>query len=46
MQKGTCKKVRGRSGMCVCRQQNGKVKFRRCSAGGLSGSRRRRRRRR
>lgn len=46
MQKGTCKKVRGKSGICVCRGMNGKVKFKRCSGGGLSGSRRRRRHRR
>ncbi len=39
MRKGTCKAVRGKRGVQVCRLQNGKVRFRRKPGGtrGVSG---------
>ena len=40
MRKGTCKSVRGKRGVKVCRLANGKVRFRRSSGTrGVSGTR-------
>ena len=32
MQKGTCKRVKGKKGIVVCRLANGKVRFKKASA--------------
>ena len=47
MQKGTCKRVKGKRGIQVCRLANGKVRFKRLAGtgrgvAGVSGTRRRR----